>query len=255
MNAAVRVEASAGVALADAERALEVKEDGRAAQRRALASAAAVTVEAQNRSAESPGDRRLAEAVVDARRAEAIETESLTAWDRNVEDAKRRVAEARRAEDQAELEQVKSTYRELIRELRAFLPEGPPLYRLTSEYADRGVDLAEALAANFAQGRELAARLGVSDPVPSVGLPVIRVACGLHLADAIGGVPDHPAEDLRSHLGLVRALRALAAARLDSAELGPLVDRLLLEIDCAIGTTTGRWLEPLADPGWSALHG
>lgn len=237
------------VSVADGERELAAEQAALADARRAGAGAEADLSAARSRLAEDPSDEN-AEAVEVARRSATKFSELVQARETRVAEAERRLREARRVEDRAELAEVE-------REAGAHLAELPKLFsalvrihRLAAEAADQIEDLAEKHSDAHERAAVLAKRLGVTNPVRSVPLAVVRVAAGLHLADAVG-LPEIEAEELRTNLGLARAVRDLAAVRLDAADLVPAVDRLLAEIDAALGATAARWIEPLRDASWN----
>lgn len=236
--------------VADAERELAGEQDALAEARLTASTADAALTEAPNRLAEAPTDQN-AEAVETARRAAAMAAELVTARERRVEAAERQVAAARRVADQEELVQVEREASAHLAELPQLFGELTEIHRLAAEAADRIEAAAGRHAEAHDRARVLAARLGVSCPVRPVSLEVIRTACGLHLADQIG-VPETEPEELRGNVGLALAVRELGSVRLDAADLVPAAERLMAELDAAVGATAARWLEPLRDASWNA---
>ncbi len=246
MSAAVQMAPN----LADAERDLAAEQGALADVRRVAAGAETDLAEARSRLAEDPSDDN-AEAVELARRTATKAAELVRARENRVAEAQRRMADARRAADREELAQVEREAGACLAELPAHFGELTEIHRLAAEAADRIEGVAERYADAHERARAPASRLGVTNPVPRVDLPVVRVAAALYLADQIG-VPETEPEDLRSNLGLARAVRALGSVRLDAADLVPAAERFMAELDAAVGATAARWLEPQRDASWNA---
>lgn len=236
--------------VAETERALTAEQGALADARRAGAGAEADLSAARSRLAEDPSDES-AEAVELARRSAAKFSELVQARESRVAMAERRLADARRAADQDELVQVEREAGAHLAELPSLFAEVTEIHRLAAEAADRIEAAAGRHAEAHDRARVLAARLGVTNPIRSVPLAVVRVAAGLHLADQIG-MPETEPEELRGNVGLALAVRELSTVRLDAADLVPAAERLMAELDAAIGATAARWLEPLRDATWNA---
>lgn len=236
--------------LADAEQALAVEAGALADARRVAAGAETDLAEARSRLAEDPSEAN-AEGVELARGTATKAAELVLARETRVAEAERRMADARRAADREELAQVEREASACLTELPAHFAELAEIHRLAAEAADRIEGVAERHADAHERARALAARLGVTNPIRSVPLPVVRTAAALHLADQIG-VPETEPEDLRSNVGLARAARALGSVRLDAADLVPAAERFMAELDATVGATAARWLEPIRDASWTA---
>lgn len=244
MNALVEVPS-----VADAERALAAEQTALADARRAAGAADADLTEARNDLAESPTPER-ADAVEQARRAATMAAELVTAREVRVAEAERRLREARRVEDREELARVEHEASAHLAELPGLFSELIEIHRLAAEAADRIEDVAEKHGEAHERGRVLAARLGVTNPIRSVPLAVVRVAAGLRLADSVG-VPETEPEELRTNKALGRAVRDFGSVRLDAADVVPAVERVMAELDAAIGASAARYLEPLRDASWN----
>lgn len=245
MNALVQVPSAT-----DAEHELVSEQAALADARRAGAGAEAELSAARSKLAEDPSDDN-AEAVELARRSATKFSELVQARESRVATAERRLREARRVEDQAALAKVEREASAYLAELPGLFSELTEIHRLAADAADRIEDVAERHADAHERAAVLARRLGVLPRFRSAPLAVVRVAAGLQLADAIG-VPEVEAEELRTNVGLGRAVRDLAAVRLDAAELVPAAERLMAELDAALGCTASRWLEPFRDASWNA---
>lgn len=233
----------------DAERELAAEQGALADARRSGAGAEAELSAARSRLAENPSDDN-AEAVELARRAATKFSELVQARESRVAMAERRLADARRAADREELVEVEREASACLAELPALFAALVRIHGLAATAADQIEDIAERHADAHERAAVLAKRLGVTNPIRCVPLAVVRVAAGLSLADK-AGLPESEPEELRGNVGLARAVRDLAAVRLDASELLPAVDRLLAELDAALGCTTGRWIEPLRDAQWN----
>lgn len=239
-------------AVADAERELAAEQGALADARRSGAGAEAELSAARSRLAEDPSDES-AEAVEQARRPATKFSELVRARETRVAEAERRLREARRVEDREELARVESEASACLAELPDLFAALVRIHGLAATAADQIEDLAAKHGEANERARVLAAGLGVTNPVRSVPLAVVRVAAGLYLADAIG-LPEVEAEELRTNLGLGRAVRELSTVRLDAADLVPAAERFMAELDAAIGASAARYLEPLRDASWNSAE-